>query len=105
MPRQKKDPRQCPQCGTIVKEPVKTWSLTSPLPDAYGRITVTVMGSFVCPNCGYRWRAVVSKLKVGGGDVEIEGAKGRAKAAPPARRSDEGEVIELDLESIMSEEE
>jgi len=102
MPKQKKDPRQCPRCGTIVKEPVKTWSLTSPLPDAYGRITVTIMGSFVCPNCGYRWRGVVSKLKVGG-DVEVEGVKGKAKPVP-ARR-DEGEVIELDMESILSEEE
>lgn len=104
MPKQKRDPRQCPRCGTMVKEPSKTWSLTSPLPDAYGRITVTVMGSFVCPNCGYRWRTVVSKLKVGG-DVEVEGAKGKKGLPPASRRSDEGEVIELDMNSILADEE
>jgi predicted molibdopterin-dependent oxidoreductase YjgC len=28
----------CPRCGTRVEEPVKTWTLVSPLPDKKGRI-------------------------------------------------------------------
>ena len=99
---------KCPRCGTIVAEPEKTWQLTAPMPDRYGRITVTVMGIFVCPNCGYRWRGVVSKLKIGSGGVEVESGKGKkvslgeeSKESP--RR--EGTVIELSLEEILSSEE
>jgi uncharacterized Zn finger protein len=40
-----------------------------------GRITITVMGIARCNKCGHRWRATVSKLKVGGASVEIEGGK------------------------------
>ncbi|MCE4628208.1 MAG: ZPR1-type zinc finger protein [Desulfurococcales archaeon] len=90
MPRKKKDPYVCPRCGTRVTEPVKTWTLVSPMPDKYGRITITIMGSFVCPNCGYKWRAVIKKLKEGG--------------HPPAERADEekeeGEIIEIDLSDL-----
>ena len=102
MPRRKKrDPFVCPKCGTRT-EPVKTWQLVSPFPDSKGRITITVMGSFVCPNCGYKWRAVVSKLKVGGDDVELEVGsskkariKGESKGAEEKR---EGEVFEIDID-------
>ncbi|MEB3846904.1 MAG: chromatin protein Cren7, partial [Desulfurococcales archaeon] len=45
--RKKRDPFVCPRCGTRVSEPVKTWTIVSPIPDKYGRITVTIMGSFV----------------------------------------------------------
>jgi len=86
----KKDPFVCPRCGTRVQEPVKTWTLVSPLPDKYGRITVTVMGSFECPNCGYRWRAVLKKFKEGG---QPPGSSG------PAAK-DEGEIIEIDLSDL-----
>ncbi len=89
MPRRKKDPYVCPRCGTRVSEPVKTWTLVSPLPDKYGRITITIMGSFVCPNCGYKWRAVIKKLKEGG--------------HPPADKpeeKEEGEIIEIDLSDL-----
>lgn len=100
--RKRGDVRSCPRCGMRVEEPSKTWQLISPLPDEYGRLTLTVMASFVCPNCGERWRGVLSKLKVGGGDVEIETGKGsmafRRGERPPVR---EGEVIELDLEDIL----
>jgi hypothetical protein len=45
MPRKKQsEPDVCPNCGTKVDKPTKTWQLVSPLPDAYGRITITVMG-------------------------------------------------------------
>ena len=32
--------------------PKKTWTLTSPMPDANGNITITLMASWNCPNCG-----------------------------------------------------
>ncbi len=92
MARRKKsrDPFVCPKCGTRVAEPDKTWTLVSPLPDKYGRITITIMGSFTCPNCGYKWRAVVKKLKEGG--------------SPPSQQGEpkkvEGEIIEIDLSDL-----
>ena len=90
--RQKKDPFICPRCGTRVAEPVKTWTLVSPLPDKYGRITITVMGSFVCPNCGHRWRAVIKKIKEGG----------RPPREVSPEEKEEGEIIEIDLSDLDS---
>ncbi|MCC6057444.1 MAG: ZPR1-type zinc finger protein [Desulfurococcaceae archaeon] len=93
----------CPKCGTPV-EPGKTWQLVSPLPDSQGRVTITIMGSFECPNCGYKWRGVVSKMKVGE-DVEIEGLeKKEPKRKQIPSKPKQGVVIELDLEDISSEE-
>ncbi len=91
LPRKKKqkDPYVCPRCGTRVTEPDTTWTLVSPLPDKYGRITITIMGSFTCPNCGYKWRAVLKKLKEGG--------------SPPGEqpvKKEEGEIIEIDLSDL-----
>ena len=88
MPRRKRDPFVCPRCGTRVSEPVKTWTLVSPMPDKYGRITITVMGSFVCPNCGYKWRTSIKKIKEGGGEP-----------VEPSRR-EEGEIREIDLSDL-----
>ncbi|MEB3780082.1 MAG: CpXC domain-containing protein [Desulfurococcales archaeon] len=85
----KKNPFICPRCGTKVPEPTKTWTLVSPIPDKKGRITVTVMGSFTCPNCGYSWRAVVSKIKTGGEEVESEEGP-----------REPGQIIEIDLSEL-----
>jgi DNA-directed RNA polymerase subunit RPC12/RpoP len=107
MPRKsEKASNVCPKCGTEVKEPAKTWQLVSPLPDAEGRITITVMALFVCPNCGFKWRAALSKMKVGSEGIEIEGAKkGAVKMVKEERKSERREnVIELDLSEIMEEE-
>ena len=97
MPRRRqRDPYVCPVCGTRV-EPKKTWQLVSPFPDSKGRITITVMGSFECPNCGHKWRAVISKIKVGSESVEVEGAKGKlAESRKEEKR--EGEIIEIDID-------
>ena len=85
--RRKKDPYVCPKCGTRVTEPLKTWTLVSPMPDKHGRITITIMGSFQCPNCGYKWRAVIKKIKEGG--------------YPAAEQEkQEGEIIEIDLSDL-----
>jgi len=87
--KQARDPFVCPTCGTRAPEPVKTWTLVSPIPDRKGRITVTVMGSFVCPSCGRSWRTVVKKIKTEAGEpMEEEGER------------PEGEIIEIDLSEL-----
>ncbi len=65
-------PKRCPECGAEVGEPYKTWQLVAPFPDKKMRITITVMGMFQCPQCGKRFRAVVSKVKVGPEEVQVE---------------------------------
>jgi len=92
----------CPVCGTRV-EPTRTWNLVSPIPDSKGRITITVMGSFECPNCGRKWRGVVSKIKVGGAGVEVEAGGSKKVLGGEGEVKREGEVIELDVEEILSE--
>lgn len=104
MPRKKQsDPYICPTCGVKVEKPVKTWQLVSPIPDAYGRITITVMGSFECPN-GHKWKAVVSKIRAGGSSVEVEGKKGVKKIGEEKEEENRAEVIELDLSDLDEEE-
>ncbi len=89
MPKRKaKDPFVCPRCGTRVSEPIKTWTLVSPIPDKKGRITITVMGLFKCPSCGYTWRAVLKKIKSDVGEPEEEGER------------EPGEIIEIDLSEL-----
>ncbi|RLI08523.1 chromatin protein Cren7 [Candidatus Bathyarchaeota archaeon] len=66
-------PKRCPGCGAEAAEPYKTWELVAPIPDKKGRITITIMGMYECPNCGKRFRAVVSKVKLGPDGVEVMG--------------------------------
>ena len=87
----------CPRCGSEVKEPIKTWQLVSPFPDKKGRITITIMGVYQCPTCGYRWRGVVSKIKVGGTSVEVEGKEIEEEEKRPPK------IIELDLSDLDEE--
>jgi len=96
--RQQRNPYLCPACGTHT-EPKKTWQLTSPFPDSKGRITITIMGSFECPKCGHKWRAVVSKIKVGGDSVEVEasGKKAGIQDSKTAAKR-EGPVFEIDID-------
>ncbi len=97
---------KCPLCGTEVKNPEKTWQLVSPIPDAEGRVTITVMGSFRCPNCGHRWRTKVSVIKVGpSGEVEIGGRRRRKKSKEgKVKEERRGKVIEVDISKILEEE-
>lgn len=57
----------CKKCDTQINPvdypPSKTWQLMSPMPDKQGRVTLTVMGSFRCPNCGKAVRGVLKKIK------------------------------------------
>ncbi|RLG83294.1 MAG: chromatin protein Cren7 [Thermoprotei archaeon] len=89
---------KCPKCGTEVKEPIKTWQLVAPIPDKKGRITVTVMGVFQCPGCGYKWRGVVSKIKVGSAGIEVGGKeiKEEEEKRPP-------KIIEIDIDNLEEE--
>lgn len=100
MPKSVKKANICPVCGTEVNSPDKTWNLVSPLPDDKGRITITVMGSFTCPNCGHKWKGVVSKLKVGGSEVEVE-TGGKKKSLNPVQqtsRREEEIIVNIDEE-------
>ncbi|MEZ0290202.1 MAG: chromatin protein Cren7 [Sulfolobales archaeon] len=97
--KEKAQPNKCPRCGYLVERPEKTWHLVSPIPDSYGRVTITIMGSFKCPKCGYSWRAVISKLKAGE-DVEFVEREERETEYKPR----EGKVIEIDLSEIYEEE-
>ena len=55
---------KCKNCGnTSFGKPLKTWQMYSPLPDRNGNITITVMGSFECPNCGKNVRGAIKKIK------------------------------------------
>jgi predicted RNA-binding Zn-ribbon protein involved in translation (DUF1610 family) len=98
---------KCPKCGWET-QPLRTWHLTSPLPDSEGRITITIMGSFKCPKCGYSWRGRVSVLRVGGEhDVEVGNSKKSPKKREESRRDEhrESKVIEIDVREALSEEE
>jgi len=71
MPRKKKKHKliTCPSCGYSFAptqiEPIKTWHLVSPMPDKQGRITVTIMAVWECPQCGRKIRGTISKIKIG----------------------------------------
>ncbi len=93
---------KCPKCGAEVK-PQKTWQLVAPLPDAEGRITIIVMGSFKCPRCGYSWRQRISKIKVGP-EGEIDLGEKKRKKKKEKKKNTEGKVIEVDLSDIYEEE-
>jgi copper chaperone CopZ len=55
---------KCKNCGnTSFETPLKTWQMFSPLPDADGNITITIMGSFECPNCGKNVKGALKKIK------------------------------------------
>jgi len=94
---------KCPKCGSSEVDVEKTWQLVSPLPDAQGRITITIMGVAKCRRCGYKWRGTVSKLKVGGRTVEIEGEKA-GKVIESEEEPRPPKEIVLDIDDIMNEE-
>lgn len=57
----------CKKCGYIINPtetpPIKTWQLISPMPDKEGRVTLTIMGSFRCPDCDSSIRAAMKKIR------------------------------------------
>ncbi|MDI6847287.1 MAG: chromatin protein Cren7 [Candidatus Bathyarchaeia archaeon] len=71
MPKKQTRQNLCPECETPVKDPYKTWELVAPFPDKKMRITVTIFGMYECPKCGKKFRAVVSKAKLGTESIEL----------------------------------
>ena len=53
---------ECPQCGTKVYTPTKTWSMAGK-PSRTGERFKLTLGLFTCPNCEKRFREVVGKEK------------------------------------------
>ena len=100
----------CSKCGRVLnpKEtlPNKTWNLISPMPDKEGRITLTIMGSFTCPNCGKSVRASLQKIK---GDEIQGGAKPKREMLLERLQSAENKIslpdlaneLGLELNSVM----
>jgi hypothetical protein len=85
--------RSCPQCGARASSPIRTWTLVSPIPDKYGRVTITVMGAFICESCGKTWSSPIEKIK--SGEERLE-ARGEGERREP-------EVIVIDLEELRKE--
>ncbi len=52
----------CPECGTNVNKPTKTWSMIG-RPDKKGQRFKLTLGLFICPKCEKRFRMVVGKEK------------------------------------------
>ena len=50
----------CPECGVEVGAPLKTWSVSRKTSKSGGR-TETVFGTFMCPDCGNKFRAGVKE--------------------------------------------
>lgn len=57
----------CKKCGFSFKptevEPTKTWVNVSPMPDKDGRVTITTMAVWKCPQCGNTIRGAMGKTK------------------------------------------
>jgi hypothetical protein len=66
-PGKRKKKISCKKCGVEINPtetpPSKTWQLVSPMPDKEGRVTLTVMGSFRCPECNASVRAALKKIR------------------------------------------
>ncbi|MFX0195414.1 MAG: hypothetical protein ACFFCW_04755 [Candidatus Hodarchaeota archaeon] len=97
MPKKDKNTIICKNksCGLTISKlevsPTKTWNLVSPLPDKEGRLTITIMGTYSCPNCGRSNTSVVAKFK----DVE-EGEK-------KSKRDQLIELLESEDQVILAE--
>lgn len=93
---------KCPRCGSTSINVVKSWQLVAPIPDARGRITITVMGVVQCGNCGYKWKTTISKLKVGGSSLEIEGGRSKKVLEGEPEERETKEIV-LDISDILNE--
>lgn len=65
--KERKKKISCKKCGCVINPietpPSKTWQLISPMPDKEGRVTLTIMGSFRCPDCNASVRAAIKKVR------------------------------------------
>ncbi len=67
---------ECPQCGTIVANPLKTWSLVG-RPSKKGERFKLTMGLYECLECERKFRVVLGreKITIKGLIKEIEGVE------------------------------
>ncbi len=68
---------ECPECGTEVASPFKSWSMVGRPSKAGQRFKLT-LGLFKCPRCERKFRSVLEKRKIaimsiGGVIKEIKG--------------------------------
>lgn len=60
-------PVKCKKCGhTFMPADVPTkkqWTLVSPMPDKDGNVTITIMATWDCPNCGKNITGSMGKTK------------------------------------------
>ncbi len=60
-------PVKCKKCGHSFMpheaQPKKQWTLVSPMPDKDGNVTITMMASWDCPNCGKNITGSMGKTK------------------------------------------
>lgn len=66
MPRKTKI--KCKKCGSIFNSSnkiniIRTWHMISPIPDKNGNLTITIMASWTCPNCGSKNTGKISTIK------------------------------------------
>lgn len=54
---------ECPNCGTEVSEPRKTWNMAGRA-DRQGMKTQLTIGLFDCPTCKKTFRKVLKKKKI-----------------------------------------
>ncbi|MEX0567804.1 MAG: DeoR family transcriptional regulator [Candidatus Njordarchaeota archaeon] len=59
---------KCKKCGTIFNSSdelniIKTWHMVSPMPDKNGNLTITIMASWICPQCGAKNTGKISSIK------------------------------------------
>lgn len=64
----------CPECGTEITAPTKTWSMVG-RPSKTGERFKLTLGIFMCPQCERRFRIVIGKERVTIKGM-IEGIKG-----------------------------
>jgi predicted RNA-binding Zn-ribbon protein involved in translation (DUF1610 family) len=72
---------ECPDCGTAVDTPFKSWSVSRKSQSALSGKTKTEFGIFDCPDCGNRFRAGLKKsprneLSIKGAVEKIKGIEG-----------------------------
>ncbi len=58
---------KCKKCGTEwlpTEVPTnKQWNIVSPMPDKNGNVTITIMATWTCPNCGKSVTGALGKTK------------------------------------------
>ncbi len=72
---------ECPDCGTMVGVPFKSWSVSRKNQSAPSGKTKTQFGIFDCPDCGNRFRAGLkesskNELSIKGAVEKIKGIEG-----------------------------